>query len=77
MFNIFQIDYSLINGGVKMSWGGAREGAGRKKAEIPKKIRGMRVTDDEWAFLKNALDMYRSGKMEASVAAPVEKSSQV
>ena len=38
-----------------MSWGGARTGAGRKKAEIPKKIRGMRLTDDEWAFLKDAL----------------------
>lgn len=60
-----------------MSWGGAREGAGRKKAEVPKKIRGMRVTDDEWVFLKDALDKYRSGETAAPVSAPIEAPSQV
>ena len=58
-----------------MSWGGARTGAGRKKAEIPKKIRGMRLTDDEWAFLKDALKKYRSGEIEASEIPSVQVSS--
>ena len=56
-----------------MSWGGAREGAGRKKAEIPKKIRGMRVTDDEWVFLKDALKKYRNGEQEASDGSPLHE----
>ena len=45
-----------------MGRGGAREGAGRKKAVIPKKIRGMRLTDDEWSFVKEAVKKFRNGE---------------
>lgn len=51
-----------------MSWGGAREGAGRKKAEIPKKYHGIRLTDEEWAFVKEAVKKYRNGEQPQQVA---------
>ena len=53
-----------------MGWGGTRAGAGRKKAEIPKKIRGFRLTDDEWEFMKGALNKYRKGENVEAVASP-------
>ena len=53
-----------------MGWGGAREGAGRPKAEIQKKYRGIRLTDDEWTFVKDALKKYRSGETVEAKAAP-------
>lgn len=53
-----------------MGWGGAREGAGRPKADIPKKYRGIRLTDDEWAFVKEAVKKYRNGKTAEDKAAP-------
>ena len=53
-----------------MAWGGTRAGAGRKKAEIPKKIRGFRLTDDEWEFMKGALNKYRKGENVEAVASP-------
>ena len=60
-----------------MGWGGAREGAGRKKAEVPKKYRGIRLTDEEWAFVKDAVKKYRSGEMaEAKDGSPKEVSRQ-
>lgn len=54
-----------------MGWGGTRVGAGRKKAEIPKKIRGFRLTDAEWEFMKEALSKYRNGEIEEATASPV------
>ncbi len=53
-----------------MGWGGARNGAGRKKKEVNKKMRGFRLTDDEWAFMKDALAKYRKGETMEPKAAP-------
>lgn len=51
-----------------MGWGGARNGAGRKKKEVNKKMRGFRLTDEEWAFMKDTLAKYRKGEtMEQKV----------
>lgn len=44
-----------------MSKGGARKGAGRKKSGIVKKVRGFRLTDQEWAFMKKSLSEFRKG----------------
>lgn len=49
-----------------MAWGGARAGAGRPKSEIPKKYRGIRLTDDEWAFVKEAVKKYRNGEKDVA-----------
>ena len=52
-----------------MGWGGAREGAGRPKAKIQKKYRGIRLTDEEWAFVKDVVKKYRQGEMAEPKAA--------
>ena len=44
-----------------MSRGGARKGAGRKKSGIAKKVRGFRLTEQEWAFMKKSLNEFRKG----------------
>ena len=44
-----------------MSRGGARKGAGRKKSGIVKKVRGFRLTEQEWAFMKKSLNEFRKG----------------
>ena len=44
-----------------MSRGGARKGAGRKKSDIVKKVRGFRLTEQEWAFMKKSLNEFRKG----------------
>lgn len=59
-----------------MGRGGAREGAGRKKAVIPKKIRGMRLTDDEWAFVKEAVKKFREGDKDLVEVAPAHEMPQ-
>ena len=59
-----------------MGRGGARDGAGRKKAVIPKKIRGMRLTDDEWAFVKEAVKKFREGDKDLVETAPVRELPQ-
>ena len=62
-----------------MGWGGAREGAGRPKVDIPKKYRGIRLTDDEWAFVKEAVKKYRNGETveaEAPKASSTPKQTQ-
>mgnify|MGYP006877361348 CR=1 FL=1 len=47
---------------VKNTWGGARAGAGRPKIENnPKKMRSMRMTDEEYDFVRWALKQYRVG----------------
>lgn len=59
-----------------MGWGGARDGAGRKKQEINKKMRGFRLTDEEWAFMKGALDKYRKGEKMDANGSPIGSPSQ-
>ena len=59
-----------------MGWGGARNGAGRKKQEINKKMRGFRLTDDEWAFMKEALAKYRKGEAMEPKNAPAPSVSE-
>ncbi len=45
-----------------MPRGGARAGAGRKKSSgDPKTMRGFRITDAEWEYLKSALEKHRDG----------------
>ncbi len=56
-----------------MSWGGARKGAGRKKSEIAKKMRGFRLTDEEWEFMKEALNKYRNGNDAEEPASQLSK----
>ena len=51
-----------------MSWGGARKGAGRKKSEIEKKMCTFRLTEDEWAFMKEALNKYRNSSADETPA---------
>ncbi|WP_028130622.1 hypothetical protein [Selenomonas sp. AE3005] len=61
-----------------MGRGGARVGAGRKKAEVEKKIRGFRLTDNEWAFIKKVLDKYRNSNVtEPPAKQPSNDSLQV
>lgn len=55
-----------------MSRGGARKGAGRKKSAVEKKMCTFRLTEDERAFMKEALNKYRSGSVdEAPVKQPI------
>ena len=49
----------LIDMDNKKQWGGARPGAGRKAASIPKKQRNFRLTDEEYQFVKQALQRHR------------------
>lgn len=49
-----------------MGWGGARKGAGRPKADIPKKFHGIRLTDDEWDFVKAAVKKYRDDERDTT-----------
>lgn len=42
--------------------GGKREGAGRPKPLIPNKMRCMRLTDEEYAAIKDFLKKIRSDK---------------
>ena len=51
-----------------MSRGGARKGAGRKKSAIEKKMCTFRLTEDERAFMKEALNKYRNGSADAAPA---------
>ncbi len=47
------------------AWGGVREGAGRKKSSgAQKKMRGFRLTDAEWEYMKSALKKHRKGDDE-------------
>lgn len=59
-----------------MGWGGARNGAGRKKNEVNKKMRGFRLTDDEWAFMKEVLAKYRKGEAMEPKAASASSASE-
>ena len=58
-----------------MGRGGARKGAGRKKSEIEKKLCTFRLTEDERAFMKDALNKYRNGRADEAPAMTVCKSS--
>ena len=61
-----------------MGRGGARKGAGRKKSEIEKKMCTFRLTEDERAFMKEALNKYRNGSAdEAPAKQPSNDSLQV
>ena len=53
-----------------MSRGGARKGAGRKKSAIEKKMCTFRLTEDERAFMKDALAKYRKGEAMQPKPAP-------
>lgn len=43
----------------KGTWGGARKGAGRPKAENPKILWAVKVTPEEKEYLKKVLAEYR------------------
>ncbi len=47
-----------------MGRGGARKGAGRKKSAIEKKMCTFCLTEDERAFMKEALNKYRNGRAD-------------
>lgn len=49
----------------KLSWGGQRAGAGRKKSLILRKGRTFRLTDEEYALLKPMVDEVRRKTDEA------------
>ena len=51
-----------------MGRGGARKGAGRKKSEIEKKMCTFRLTEDERAFMKEALNKYRNSNADETPA---------
>ena len=51
-----------------MGRGGARKGAGRKKSAIEKKMCTFRLTEDERAFMKDALNKYRNGRADEALA---------
>lgn len=53
-----------------MSRGGARKGAGRKKSAVEKKMCTFRLTEDERAFMKDALAKYRKGEAMQPKPAP-------
>ena len=53
-----------------MGRGGARKGAGRKKSAIEKKMCTFRLTEDERAFMKDALAKYRKGEQMQLKASP-------
>ncbi len=59
-----------------MPRGGARPGAGRKKgSEDPRPMRGFRLTDAEWAFMKEEIRKYRAGGEASATETPVAKVS--
>lgn len=60
-----------------MSRGGARKGAGRKKSAIEKKMCTFRLTEDERAFMKDALAKYRKGEAMQSKPAPAPNVSEL
>lgn len=52
----------------KNTWGGARAGAGRPKIENnPNKMRSMRLTDEEYDFVRWAVKQYRAGSKQLDV----------
>lgn len=52
----------------KNTWGGARAGAGRPKIENnPSKMRSMRLTDEEYDFVRWAVKQYRAGAKQLDV----------
>ena len=52
-----------------MTWGGERSGAGRKRLVPVKRVRTMRLLDDEWEYLRKVLEDYRESRgIEASAA---------
>lgn len=53
---------------VKGTWGGVRAGAGRPKIENnPSKMRSMRLTDEEYDFVRWAVKQYRAGAKQIDV----------
>ena len=42
-----------------MSWGGAREGAGRPKAAIERKYRSIYVSKEEWSIMKPIINLIK------------------
>ena len=59
-----------------MGRGGARKGAGRKKSAIEKKMCTFRLTEDERAFMKDALAKYRKGEAMQQKPAPAPHVSE-
>ncbi len=59
-----------------MPRGGSRPGAGRKKgSEDPRPMRGFRLTDAEWGFMKEAIRKYRARGEDAATETAVAKVS--
>ncbi len=46
----------------KTTWGGAREGSGRKPVEEPRKPRAFRLTDKEYATAKEIINLLKEGE---------------
>ena len=42
-----------------MSWGGAREGAGRPKATVERKYRSIYVSKEEWSIMKPVINLIK------------------
>ena len=42
-----------------MSWGGAREGAGRPKATVVRKYRSIYVSKEEWSIMKPVINLIK------------------
>ncbi len=64
--NVYRL--SKKGGAMIMARGGARKGAGRKKSAIEKKMCTFRLTEDERAFMKEALNKYRNGSADEEPA---------
>ena len=45
--------------GDTMSWGGAREGAGRPKAAVERKYRSIYVSKEEWSIMKPVINLIK------------------
>ena len=53
---------------VKGTWGGARAGSGRPKIENnPSKMRSMRLTNEEYDFVRWAVKQFRAGVKQLDV----------
>ena len=53
---------------IKGTWGGARPGAGRpKKVCSTNKMRSLRLTDEEYDFVRWAVKQYRAGMDSISI----------
>ena len=50
------------------NWGGVREGAGRPKLGVVRKMRSTRALDAEWELTKRFLELVKNGHMDECAA---------